>query len=348
MISYEFNKPRCCLSLTDGNRASLERSASGGAFAVLARAVLSQGGVVYGAAMEGDGNVRHDRVIAIRDLPRLQGSKYVWSQVGECYDACLEDLRNNRLVLFTGVPCQIAALRLRVERSDLKSGQRNRLLTCDLICHGTPKPQLFQAYLAWLAETLDADDGIHGYQFRSKEYGWGPYCNSYYYFRNGRRIEVYGAAGDDPYYYAFCRGVTYRECCYSCRYAKPERVGDFTIGDYWGVRQIQPKAYRHEGVSAVLVNTKKASDFFYAYAARECEYAETSFSAISARQANLQSPTKRSDSDIALAREVDLALRRGDTHRIFEELLTIDQSRLARFRRMLPTPLIKVLYRLKV
>lgn len=345
MPAYDLHEPLLVRALTDRDATSLAKSASGGAFAVIARSVIARGGVVYGAALEHDGTVHHVGVSELDGLERLQGSKYVWSSVGECYRSCVADLRSGRHVLFTGVPCQIAALEAHVARADLSHEERGRLLTCDLICHGTPKPELFKAYLSWLAARVGADDGIHGYRFRTKKYGWGLYYYYYYYYRDGRKKEVIGGAGDDPYYHAFARGVIYRQGCYSCAFSRKERVGDFTIGDFWGVSNWLPAAYDRNGVSAVLINTEKALRYFDKYVASGCIYHDATLDMVCAQQTNLDRPTPRTKEDEAVAVEVDEALAKGELARIFERLLPIDRGFNARLRRHLPGPLLRILYR---
>lgn len=59
------------------------------------------------------------------------------------------------------------------------------------------------------------------------------------------------------------RGDIYRDCCYSCPYAKQQRVGDISLGDFWGIEKTNPEEIRQnggpidpkQGVSCVLVNS---------------------------------------------------------------------------------------------
>ena len=61
----------------------------------------------------------------------------------------------------------------------------------------------------------------------------------------------------------FLNGLFYRTNCYSCRYAKPERVGDLTLGDFWGLgEQVPFEQPTSKGVSLILVNTGKGRDLF--------------------------------------------------------------------------------------
>lgn len=339
------HEQRRAFAFTDGDRKSLERSASGGAFAALARQVLREGGIVFGAAAEDDGLVHQISIRSAEELSRLQGSKYAWSRPEGTFTECIGYLKEGRTVLYTGTPCQIAGVRSCVEKSELTEEQKGNLVTCDLICHGTPRTELYQAYIAWLSKRHDADNGIHSYRFRTKEYGWGLYYY-YYYFRNGTKHEVRGGAGDDPYYFAFSRAAIYRHACYQCRYARRERTGDLTLGDYWGVRKNTPEAYDPQGVSAVIVNTHKGEDLLLK-AAVGCSITEVPYEKISEQQTNLNRPSRRSMEDEEIAKQIELRLKSGDTDDIFDRLLPIDQGRNARLRRMLPPFLLKIIYRLR-
>lgn len=339
------HEPRRSFAFTDGDKGSLERSASGGAFAALARQVLREGGIVFGAAAEDDGLVHQISIESLEELPRLQGSKYAWSKPEGTYGECVEHLKAGRTVLYSGTPCQIAGLRSCVEKSELAEDQKGNLITCDLICHGTPRTELYQAYIEWLSKRHDADDGIHSYQFRTKEYGWGLYYY-YYYFRNGTKHEVRGGAGDDPYYFAFSRAAIYRHVCYQCRYAKKERTGDLTLGDYWGVRKNTPEAYDSKGVSAVLVNTRKGEELLIK-AADGCSITEVPYEKVSEQQTNLNCPSHRSAKDEEVAKQIELMLKDGNSDEIFTRLLPIDQGRKAKLRQFLPGFILRIIYSIR-
>lgn len=106
-----FAKARCAVALQDSDSKSLELSASGGAFALFARSVLRVGGAVFGASLIDNGTVRHICIKRIDDLYKLQGSKYVKSNVADTYEECAHLLCKNTVVLYSGTPCQIAGLR---------------------------------------------------------------------------------------------------------------------------------------------------------------------------------------------------------------------------------------------
>ena len=93
---------------------------------------------------------------------------------------------------------------------------------------------------------------IIGYDFRDKSCGWGLD-----YMTKTKTKTKTNPSTLDPYYYHFLKGTTYRECCYRCNYCTKERVGDITIGDYWGIEKEHPEFYSTNGVSCILLNSKK-------------------------------------------------------------------------------------------
>lgn len=132
-------KPLCYAAISRQDRQRAQ-SSSGGVFSLLAEKVLEQGGAVYGAAMEPDLTVRHLRITHAEDLPRLMGSKYVQSRMGDCFTRVRLDLEQGRKVLFSGTGCQVQGL------LGYLGGPKPGLLTVDVICHGVPSEAVWQAY----------------------------------------------------------------------------------------------------------------------------------------------------------------------------------------------------------
>ena len=92
----------------DGER---EASSSGGAFSILARAAIDEGGSVWGAAIDRECNVCHKEVADTDGLQALRGSKYVESYLGDSFRHIEERLKAGKRVVFSGTPCQVAGLR---------------------------------------------------------------------------------------------------------------------------------------------------------------------------------------------------------------------------------------------
>lgn len=162
----------------------LRKSASGGAFAVLAENVLKKGGVVYGAALpleNGKLEPKHLRIDTVERLTELQGSKYVQSAIGDTYAQAKKDLLDGKSVLFSGTPCQIAGL-----KQYLKKDYEN-LLTVDIICHGVPSKRFFQSFMEDYGKKLGGT--ITEFYFRDKSKGQGMITRSVYKNKNGEQQE---------------------------------------------------------------------------------------------------------------------------------------------------------------
>lgn len=232
------------------NDMLLKKSASGGVFAGIAAEILkTQGNAVFGCAFDEKIVAWHVCVTDFKNIGPCQSSKYVQSDVGDTYLQAKEFLDDGKTVFYTGCPCQIAGL-----YAFLGADYKN-LLTADLICHGVPLPLLFKKYLDWLGKKLGGE--ITGYNFRSKmNSGWGLEAQT---ATKTKTEFIFPWA--DPYYNAFIKNNTLRECCYICPYAGERRVADITLGDFWGVELFHSEFYDSRGVSVVIVNTAKGEDF---------------------------------------------------------------------------------------
>ena len=139
----DIHTPQTVYAVTRKDAQALLKSASGGAFAVFAEAVLQKGGAVFGAVLkkEASGLVpRHCTAESLAELSAMLGSKYVQSDLRDTFAQAKKQLENGRTVLFSGTPCQIGGL-----KSFLKKDYPN-LLTIDLVCHGVPSASMFQDY----------------------------------------------------------------------------------------------------------------------------------------------------------------------------------------------------------
>ena len=166
------------------------------------------------------------------------GSKYVKSNPKTIYIDIERKLQEGKKVLFVGLPCQVAAL---------KNFSRNQdnLYTVDLICHGSPSPELLKMYLK--EKSVDIEE-LEGLNFREKtSFGLRSVGKN-----NGFPRIV------DMYTYAFLKSIDYTENCYSCRYASQSRVSDISLGDSWGSELSEEE--KKKGISLVLCQTKKGEE----------------------------------------------------------------------------------------
>ncbi|MCQ2367465.1 MAG: polysaccharide pyruvyl transferase family protein [Kiritimatiellae bacterium] len=241
--------PIGCYAVWNADDDVRAASTSGGLFRVLAERTIARGGVVYGAAFSQDfHHVSHQAAETIDELEPLMKSKYVWSDPTAAYKQALEHLKSGREVLFTGTPCQIAAIK------SLAKGYDEKLLTMDIVCHGTPRPEIFESYISELENRFGGK--VTHYEFRNKDAGWN--------FSHVRGVFESSAVYDkvlrnDLYYLAFGIGDSLRPGCFNCPFIGLERVADFTIADCWRVAASNPEFDDGKGTSLVLVNSPKAA-----------------------------------------------------------------------------------------
>lgn len=230
-------------------------SSSGGAFSEIAKLILAQNGVVYGVAMDEHIEARHISISNAKELIRLQGSKYVQSIVGDSFVQVKRDLENKKVVLFSGTPCQVAGL-----RNFLRCDYDN-LYTVDLVCHGVPSPKVFDDYKRYIVKKIK--EPIRDIQFRYKKSSWIFYSMGVNSQSKENGIQKFSYTGEyysDPYFRAFLKDNILRPNCYNCLYAEKNRVGDFTIADWWNYKPSSKsdKNFDKKGVSLILCNTEKA------------------------------------------------------------------------------------------
>ncbi len=232
-------------------------SSSGGAFSALAAEALTGGAVVYGAAFESACTVvRHQPARNAAEIGALRGSKYVQSDTVPAFRAIVRDLKHGRRVFFTGTPCQVAGLR------KLAGDEARGLVTCDLVCHGVPSPGVFANYMAEQDRRYGA--ATTQYAFRDKANGWNcPTVRQA--FANGKVYSCWDWG--DPFMHGFLRNAFLRPACHTCRFTGFPRLGDLTLGDYWGVGSRFPGHDDNRGTSLVLVNTTTGEGLFRASAA---------------------------------------------------------------------------------
>lgn len=269
------------------NEQIRRESSSGGVFTQLAEQTIEAGGVVFGVKWNEHFEAVHAYAETKEELAAFRGSKYVQSRVGEAYLQAERFLKQGRQVLFSGTPCQIAALRLFLRKD------YDNLLAVDFICHGTPSPGVFRWYLGEELEQAAARQsgekiqfrsslpapsiakadvlaGKAGYEikdirFRDKRAGWKKYS----FVLSLKSLSKATAAGEKNSVslsytldrHAFMRGflcdLYLRPSCHACP-AKAGRSGaDITLGDYWGISSLMPELDDDRGISALTVNTEK-------------------------------------------------------------------------------------------
>lgn len=221
-------RPLECFAAWSKDIEDYKSSTSGGVASVLSQYIINKGGVVYGCAMLPDVIVKHIRVDKIEDLYRLKGSKYAQSDISEVIPLIKKDIKEGKEVLFTGTPCQCAAVR------NIFKEQPENLYLVDLICHGVPSLKLLQNHITKVFGSTNIEKVI----FRDAK---GQYEIA---LLNGEKVlyqkYLNNSRYNDFYINSFFDGYTFRNSCYLCQYAKPERAFDITIGDFWGLGKKTP------------------------------------------------------------------------------------------------------------
>lgn len=235
--------------------ATRTSSSSGGIFSELAKFFLANNGLVVGAKLCEDNYVRHVIINDISKLHELQGSKYVQSQLSkELYQNIKKEIKKGKRVLFVGTGCQIAGFIKYFYHF------QSQILTIDIVCHGVPSPVFFARFLDKIKKK---NPGMESFKFRDFNI-WLEMMNFNIRTRKGvKKIYLYGK--DSFYHDAFIRGFINRESCFRCQYTRPNRIGDITLADFWGIGKKIP--FHHstrQGCSLVSINTSKGQEIFQA------------------------------------------------------------------------------------
>lgn len=237
------NGPRAYYSYA-ADQSTVRNSSSGGIFTCLAESVLRENGIVFGAGYDEEYHVCHMPISTTEELSLLRTSKYVQSNLKDTFKLAKTALNERRKVLFTGTPCQIAALKRYLGK------EYDILYTADIICHGVPSPMVWKIYL----EQTHGGKEIESISFRDKTFGWNNF--SMRIEARGRKPYVVPAV-KDPYERAFLANLDLRPSCYQCQYKTLDRFSDITMADYWGVELVHPELKEQQGVSLVLVHSDK-------------------------------------------------------------------------------------------
>ena len=247
---YEQQKPLNTYGVINTNEQTRLTSSSGGAFTALARTILTQNGIVFGACFDKDCQV----VIAYAEdedsLEAFKGSKYVQARVGESFSKCKFFLIQNKIVLFSGTPCQISGLKHFLKRD------YDNLYTVDVVCHGAPSPMVWETYLNWCKRQNPGLFPIRNISFRDKCSGWKGYS----FTIKGQNCTLSTPYKYNPYMKAFLWDVILRPSCYECKAKAGASHADLTLGDFWGVDRIMPSVDDNKGVSLVLANSIKGKE----------------------------------------------------------------------------------------
>lgn len=252
----KLHHPSGVYAVISRNNWEHKTSASGGAASVIGRHVLTNEGIVYGCSQENYKNIKHIRVSSEEGLNELKGSKYVQSDIGLCYCMVKRDLRDGKSVLFVGTPCQVAGLKAYLHRD------YEQLYTIDLVCHGVAPQHMLRNDVEAYNMPIAQEELYVNFRWKAKysiQFGI-QLCQKKEKSNYVLKSVKYPC---DAYITAFMTGLSFRENCHQCVYSGIDRVGDITVGDFWGLSAFdKTKINSKEGVSLLLVNSEKGRRLF--------------------------------------------------------------------------------------
>ncbi|MBP3408607.1 MAG: Coenzyme F420 hydrogenase/dehydrogenase, beta subunit C-terminal domain [Bacteroidaceae bacterium] len=246
----EPQKPVVTLAAVNSDESVRLASSSGGIFTLLAERTIDNGGVVFGAAFDENWDVKHLCIDSKSELPKLRGSKYVQSIIGNCYKEAKAYLSAGKEVLFSGTPCQIAGLKrfLHKEYKNLK--------TVDVVCHGAPSPMVWRMYLDEVSSMYNIAQ-ITDIKFRDKTEGWKNFSLSIKYKdKEGAEKTFRETLNENVFMRCFLSNLCLRPSCYACPARNGKSGSDITLADLWGAENICPESDDDKGVSLVLLRNK--------------------------------------------------------------------------------------------
>lgn len=244
-------RPKEVFAYQNPNPEELFRAQSGGAFPVLARAVIEQGGVVFGVRWTGScEDVEFVGFETLAELPSLSGSKYVAANLAPVIPNIKSAVKTGRKVLFSGLPCQVAAIRNLLPH-------RDNLLLVEVLCRGPMSPAVWHELHKKMPSDLDS------FLFRDKTLqGWGPQGEKVsYQFSDGTK--QFFSPKRLPVWKIFISSVANSSSCLNCKFRSMNRAADITLGDFWGIEKLMalPDDVRKRGVSIVHVQTQLGERF---------------------------------------------------------------------------------------
>lgn len=224
------------------NGEVLYNSTSGGVFDLISKSIIDRNGVIYAVALNACFELEYKRIDKYEQVQKCYGSKYVQCEIDKAtIDSIINDL-SSRCVVFFGTPCQCNGIKKIV-------GNCTNLILVDFYCHGVPGKYVWKKYI----DHLNKNGGLRKYEFRNKRDGWH---NSKIRYVIGDK-EKYLKIGEDCFSRWFFIKKMFRDSCYKCVYRTQNRVTDITMGDFWGIEEVDKEFDDNRGVSIVSVNSAK-------------------------------------------------------------------------------------------
>ena len=227
-------------------------STSGGICYELSKYIIDSGGKVAGVSWTKDfKDAKYELVHDSDGLRRITHSKYFQPKTGLIYSQIKQCLDHGETVLFIGSACYGEALRLYLGK------EYQNLICIDFICRGYTSQIFHQKRIEDLEEKMGSK--VSDVHYKHKKKGWNRF-GTFFRFENGK--EYYVNRYDDPYEIMFqLDDYNTRPSCYECKYRTAIRKADITVGDFWGIKRVDPDSM-NKGISVVLINSEKGQQLF--------------------------------------------------------------------------------------
>lgn len=256
------NRPKSSYVLETKNGNDLLAASSGGAFYEIAVLFINKyQGSVYGVEYDQDLMAHHNRYDNENDIKRFRKSKYISSDIDGIFSQIKEELRSGSFVLFSGTPCQTVGLKKYL------AGECNHLFTIDLICTGVLAPSIYRK----LMRLYDSVENKHFDWRYKRETDFGEWN-----LNDSALVCEQGVIQDENIIRIkrlFGKKIGYKRSCYDCEYARINRYGDITLGDYWSHKSLFHDA-PNRGTSVVIINTERGKQLFDGLDKEKVSFAE--------------------------------------------------------------------------
>lgn len=236
------------------NKNIWENSSSGGAFSAVCNAYGDSQTIVFGATFDSvNKKIKHTWVKGIENITPLLGSKYVQSEIGDSFIKVKEFLDNDNRVIFSGTPCQVAAL-----KAYLKGTKIDKLLCIDLVCHGVGSSGVFENYLKSIEDQYKKK--IKNFNFRHKNMKFG--IHSLYNVKMTFEDDSTKIDTSNLFINLFLQKLICRKSCDNCLYTCSHREGDITLADFKKIYTVIKNAPYNRNGSAIICSTEKGKRVF--------------------------------------------------------------------------------------
>lgn len=222
----------------------MKRCTSGGFATAAALKFVANGGIVCGVKYSAD-LLRAEYAFArtSEEVLAFSSSKYVQSEKGNTFNDVRAYLEQGEPVLFIGCPCDVYALKRFLKK------EYDMLYTCELVCMGVTSYRVAEDYKKYTEKKEHSQ--LTSINARSKEKGWFvPHLEEC--FQNGKKkySTLFGT------YYGYGFQIYNRPSCLHCTFRGTHGAGDIRIGDFWGIKDMDPY-WNPEGVSCLFVRNEK-------------------------------------------------------------------------------------------